>query len=268
MTQLSAATAFVTYLVDQYFWNYVLTLALIVLSIFMINEHAARISASEFLNAKINDAYKRLSAEPNDDAGRQKLKTSIDTAQHFKTIVDAIIVSGYPPKRPPTLVSHEVETIDKRVAEMVQSLLDHDEPIGTLLSGSNNMLIAFITIACCGIGASFSSIRAKSATPLSSTFMGFIAGFVVFLVLKGGKTIFIVNSSEVTHLVNPYNSALAALIVGMFTERAYLILERVVGELARRIEEVAHGGTGPNKGKRPSPTPGTSPTKSTPDALD
>jgi hypothetical protein len=209
----------------------------------MINEHAVRNTALEMLNAKMGEYYKQLSNVTTDSPVREKLKISIETAQYFKDIIEAIIISGYPPLRTLPQDSNEQPLFDRRIAEIVQHLLDHREPLGTLLSGSNNVLIALITIACCGIGASLASIREDNDTPLFSTLTGFIVGFVVFLSLKGGKTIFLMNSSEVTNLVNPYSTALAALIVGMFTKRAYQILERFVAELVRRIEDAIKGGS-------------------------
>ena len=212
----------VSLLSTQRFWNYILTLVLITFSISMINEYAARNSASELLTLRMNEAHARLATEAVvDQSAREKLRLTAETAQYLKGIVDTIIVSGYPPMRPQQQWSEEKEVLDKRVAEILQNLLDHSELPGKLLSGSSNMLIAFIAIVCCGIGASFASIRTASDAPLNATLKGFIAGFVVFLALKGGKTLLFSNPSETIHTMNPYNTALAALLVGIFTEKAY-----------------------------------------------
>jgi len=65
---------------------------------------------------------------------------------------------------------------------------------------------------------------------------GLATGFVVFLALKGGQNLFILSNSSVQISANPYTSALAGLLAGLFSDKAYKTLSKLVDELLSRVE--------------------------------
>ncbi len=58
--------------------------------------------------------------------------------------------------------------------------------------------------------------------------LGAAAGFVVFLALKGGKFLFVVEFADGNTPINPFASAFAGILTGLFTERAYQFLSRLI----------------------------------------
>lgn len=94
-----------------------------------------------------------------------------------------------------------------------------------------------IALMCCGtIGAFIAAIRRNRHSKLHLVTMGAAAGFITFLVIKGGRYVFLLQLSGDVGSLNPYSCALAALIAGLFTDRAYLLLSDVVANFASRIE--------------------------------
>jgi hypothetical protein len=55
--------------------------------------------------------------------------------------------------------------------------------------------------------------------------------------IKGGKHFFLVQAAIDQVAFNPYSSAFAGLLTGLFTERAYGLLSNVVDGLAERINK-------------------------------
>ena len=52
---------------------------------------------------------------------------------------------------------------------------------------------------------------------------------------------FLVTSGNDSAFFNPYSSAFAGLLVGLFTERAYQLLSVVIEQFARRLEQAMKG---------------------------
>jgi hypothetical protein len=94
-----------------------------------------------------------------------------------------------------------------------------------------------VALICCGtIGSLIAAIRHNRRAKLHMITMGAAAGFVSVLVIKGGRYIFLMQLNPDAVSLNPYSCALAALIAGLFTHRAYHLLSDAVGNLAKKLD--------------------------------
>jgi len=113
-----------------------------------------------------------------------------------------------------------------------------------LRSLSSEGILASLLLGSGVLGALISRIRQTTSYHLQDiiTFQpllfGASAGFICFLVLRGGKSIFLLDYSAEIQQINPYSSAFAALLSGLFTDRAYKLLSLCVDALASKIEAV------------------------------
>jgi hypothetical protein len=106
---------------------------------------------------------------------------------------------------------------------------------------SADHLLALAVITCGAIGALIAGIRGEKRLTLRYLSLGFAAGFVTFLAIKGGKHVFLVTSGSDPAFFNPYSSAFAGLLAGLFTERAYQLLSSVIDQFAKRLESAMKG---------------------------
>jgi len=120
----------------------------------------------------------------------------------------------------------------------------------------SDSLLVLTVVTCGAIGASIAGMRAdiyqsqkkdadrswqkeQQNLALPRIVLGASAGFVAFLALKGGKFLFIIEFSEQEIPINPFSSAFAGIIVGLFTERMY----RFVSDLLDRARDSVLGST-------------------------
>ncbi|MEP4038089.1 hypothetical protein [Pseudophaeobacter sp.] len=127
-----------------------------------------------------------------------------------------------------------------------------------LSSFPSDHLLALIVVCCGAIGSLYSGVREKAPAPFLRAPIGAVAGFICFLILKGGKFLFVVQTSGVVLPINPYAAAFAGIIAGLFTERAYLFLERVFDRMAKEFESGSRtdqqlNGEGQRSQLQPSP---------------
>lgn len=108
-----------------------------------------------------------------------------------------------------------------------------------LLTLSSDQLLAIVVLACGAIGAMISSLRAHQSLSLYAFVIGLASGFVSFLVIKGGKHVFLLQTQGEVVAFNPYGSAFAGLLAGLFTEKAHQLLAIVVNDLAERLRAAA-----------------------------
>lgn len=117
--------------------------------------------------------------------------------------------------------------------------------IRPLNTARSDHLLALSIICCSALGAVIFGLRQGVQTNLRTMTSGLATGFVVYLALKGGQHIFIISSPDVRFPTNPYSSAFAGLLAGLFSDRAYRLLSSLVHSVASRVEKAA--GAGPKK---------------------
>lgn len=106
---------------------------------------------------------------------------------------------------------------------------------------SADALLAIAIICSATIGSLVYSVRARSSLSLDggelrSIVIGIASGFIIFLSIKGGKQVFLANSSAAANSFNPYSSALLALVSGLFTERFYRLVSSAVDLVVNRFD--------------------------------
>lgn len=101
---------------------------------------------------------------------------------------------------------------------------------------STEHLLAIAIMGCGAIGAIIAGLRANTIITFRNLSLGLAAGFVTFLGIKGGKHFFLVQGTIDQVAFNPYSSAFAGLLAGLFTERAYSLLSSVVDELIKKVQ--------------------------------
>ncbi|SEO15042.1 hypothetical protein SAMN02990966_01185 [Rhodospirillales bacterium URHD0017] len=95
----------------------------------------------------------------------------------------------------------------------------------------------FLALAICSgaIGALIAGLRTVQFTLFRDLSLGIASGFIVYLGMKGGRHVFLLNATEGPTLLNPYAYAFAGILVGLFTERAYALLSSLIDELEHRL---------------------------------
>lgn len=115
------------------------------------------------------------------------------------------------------------------------------ESSATLLMLSSDQLLAIAIMACGAIGAMITALRGNGAMTLRALSLGIASGFVVYLAIKGGKQVFLLQTQGEIVAFNPYGSAFAGLLAGLFTERAHQILSTIVDDFAERLRAASSG---------------------------
>lgn len=108
----------------------------------------------------------------------------------------------------------------------------------------NSEILLAITVCLGGlVGALVAGFRTDAGTLHRDIPLGIASGFVVYLAIKGGKFVFLMQTQETSFAMNPYGCAFAGLLAGLFTEKAYLLLTALIDELSRRLTNVVTSDT-------------------------
>lgn len=94
------------------------------------------------------------------------------------------------------------------------------------------------------IGTLVTKLRHSKPITISNAALGFATGFIIFLAIKGGKSVLLLQTQIQSIPVNPYSSGLLALLAGLFTERTYAFLESTVEKIQEHFLNVVSKQTG------------------------
>lgn len=103
---------------------------------------------------------------------------------------------------------------------------------------NSDYLLAIAIMTCGAIGASIGAIRTNRKFAWRSLLFGLSAGFIVFLAIKGGKHIFLLQEQGQIVQFNPYSSGFLGLIAGMFTEKTFELLTLVTDSIFNKVKKV------------------------------
>lgn len=92
---------------------------------------------------------------------------------------------------------------------------------------STEALLGLLLISCGITGSIMSSMRDGKGYAAKSIILGASVGFVALLGVKSGSTLFIIANSDMNVPFNPYSTAFAGVIAGMFSEKLYIALGRL-----------------------------------------
>ena len=97
-------------------------------------------------------------------------------------------------------------------------------------------LLALSIICCSALGAMIFGLRSGARMNVRTMTSGLATGFVVYLALKGGQHLFLITSPDIRIPANPYSSAFAGLLAGLFSDKAYKVLSSIVDNFASKVE--------------------------------
>ena len=100
----------------------------------------------------------------------------------------------------------------------------------------NDALMVLLMAFCGAIGTAVAAIRSGQGLNAGVMALGMATGFITFLVVSGGKEVFLIQPVGSETTFNPYSSALFALLAGLFTERAYKLLSSIIEQFSNRLE--------------------------------
>ena len=112
---------------------------------------------------------------------------------------------------------------------------------------SSDMLIGLLLISCGILGSIMSTMRDGKGRVSKVIILGASVGFVALLGVKGGTTVFILSNSGTNVPFNPYSTAFAGVVAGMFSEKLYMALSKLTDKA------FGNGDVGNNQAKKDVP---------------
>jgi len=187
-----------------------------------------RISLIELASSNFRSEMQNLSTDTQGPTFVAGLDKAIDEAEERVAVILSTMDSGKPTE----------EISDKDKASELQENKKFNVTGMNLFVWSSDILLALSIMACGVVGATVGSIREEGRLGVRSILFGLAAGFIVFLAIKGGKQLFLIQASGQIAQFNPYSCALFGLIAGMFTERTFEILKIVTDAFYEKLEKV------------------------------
>lgn len=219
-------------------------IAVVCLVIVAIGEMSGRDALMSMVDARLNSVKAdivadsqviRPQSESNDVVAarlaRHKELAQLEKARHF---IRAIVAFGgvYP---------EQLSVVGRQLADL-SSVPEFPKPIvtsGVLQLLSSDQLLAVVVLGAGAIGAMISMMRSRRDVSFAPLIHGLAAGFTAYLVIRGGKHIFLVPMAGEITLFNPYGGAFAGLLAGLFTEKAHALLAFLVDDWIDRIRAVS-----------------------------
>jgi hypothetical protein len=129
-------------------------------------------------------------------------------------------------------LSQQVSSLKNEVAEGRYLIYSGDYvptffEVYTLRVLSTETLLGILLISCGILGSIMSTMRDGKGRPSKAIVLGASVGFVALLGVKGGSTLFILSTSGVDVPFNPYSTAFAGVVAGMFSEKLYFALSNL-----------------------------------------
>ncbi|WP_147452155.1 hypothetical protein [Corallococcus sp. CA041A] len=123
----------------------------------------------------------------------------------------------------------------------------------------NDFLLATIIASCTLIGSIIAVMREsqRAYIPPKQLALALASGFVAFLALRGGRSVFMLDLAGEVPNFNPYSMAFSGLLVGLFTKRAYALMALLVDQLEARVHAAVAGPHG-TSGQQPAQAQQTS----------
>lgn len=230
-----------------YLLEVLLFLVIAVFAIASITEIAGRNSFLVYLDRQLRTANEELARytlnKDNQQASlNERLEVNRQTYQELKGRIESLISVGADSDRQ-TLVSIRQDseklwgTIgNKNNAEKHIFLYS---ALGWLGRLNSDYLLAIAVMLCGAIGSIISSIRTARVLSWRSVLFGLAAGFIVFLAIKGGKHVFLLETQEQVVQFNPYGTSFFGLLAGMFTERSFELMAVISEAIFKKVSKFA-----------------------------
>ena len=102
---------------------------------------------------------------------------------------------------------------------------------------SNEALLGILLVSCGIIGSGVSAMRSRESTVKEiSLVLGAAVGFISLLVVKSGSGIFLMSNLGIEMPFNPYSTALAGIVSGMFSEKLFKFLSTLIDRVTTKKE--------------------------------
>lgn len=222
-------------------------LVVAIFAVASITEISARDSYLGYLQNEINSISQELaqnsggSSDKFTDEAISDLKKQAQFYGHLRGKVEALISIGAD-RQSQTLVNIRLAFDDanslalSNKSDGATSILYIFQRYITQLS--SDYLLAITIMTCGAIGAGINTIRTTSRFTWRSILFGLSSGFIVFLAIKGGKNIFLLQAQGQLIQFNPYSSGFFGLLAGMFTEKTFEFLGAVTDSVFNKLKKV------------------------------
>jgi hypothetical protein len=242
---------------------------LAILAVITVSEMASRESFNNSVASKISSlngdlANISINLSSNEDAKiptsvfeqRKEASSKIEIFEELKDRVTVLINIGVD-SQPGTLkeLTNIYQKATTRFADNKSSeggilkTISNSYYIGFIYEMRSDHLLALAIICCSALGAMIFGLRSGTKMNVRTLTSGLATGFVVYLALKGGQHLFLVTSPDVRIPSNPYSSAFAGLLAGLFSDKAYKMLSSLVDNFASQVENAA-GANGEKANKK------------------
>ena len=101
---------------------------------------------------------------------------------------------------------------------------------------SNDALLGMLLVSCGIIGSVVSTLRDGKYRASKAVILGGSVGFIALLGVKSGSDVFLMTNLGVNVPFNPYSTALAGVVSGMFSEKLYKALSGLTDRATKRIQ--------------------------------
>lgn len=103
-------------------------------------------------------------------------------------------------------------------------------PLFFLSTLPSDFVLIFAVVSAAGVGSLFAGLHRPGDDLFSRIIKGFIAGFAALLVIKGGTVLFTIDAELSVENSNPFSAVFLGVVAGLFADKAFDALERLVNE--------------------------------------
>ncbi|MBA6252068.1 hypothetical protein [Colwellia sp. MB3u-55] len=221
-----------------------LFLVVVSLAIGSITEISARDSFLSTVKNEINfknEIAAQSTIKEGKELTNQDLQMLKNDISYFKSLVSRVeaLISLGAERKSQTLINirENFERIAYKDEELIAtSILFYFQR--NLSHLSSDYLLAIAIMTCGAIGGSIGAMRNTSGFYWRSILFGLSSGFVVFLAIKGGKSVFLMQMQGQTIQFNPFSSGFLGFISGLFTEKVFDFLSTVTDSVFKKLKKV------------------------------
>ncbi|MEM9296919.1 MAG: hypothetical protein AAF149_19290 [Bacteroidota bacterium] len=232
----------------------VIIIALISISEITTRQHMIsmlKVSIREYKDKQL-ESYKELSQVKKSDSlygiNRGEVYNTIEANEKIIRAYQVLLNDATDLYRNGALSKTDVSNeIQYRINSVLYSSIDDKNlsPTGLLYSAkiflgiyhiNSDMLVAYIIISCAILGSLIGNFRTYDRISIRNIAVGIGTGFITFLTIKGGKSVFLLEFYQKAPLpLNPYSVAFAAILAGLFSDRFFTLLSSIVDKIFDQI---------------------------------
>ncbi|MBI5758036.1 MAG: hypothetical protein HZA46_05915 [Planctomycetales bacterium] len=212
-------------------------------ALLVITEIHGRQSFDRLLKSQIEDLRDSTGATPESTPDAATPWKARHEFQALRSRLQALSAIG---------ASHELETVNGLRNDFKQLLNGKVSPTlpDSVVAGTgwwwfwppnwlqrmnSDFLLSLAVVLSGTVGAAIAAMRSRNRLGVRDLALGIAAGFITFLVVRGGKSVFLVDGGDSTLLLNPYNSAFFGLLTGLFTDLAFELLRDLAKEIVKKL---------------------------------